>query len=73
MKRCPFCASAGEIRHTPKGGQLFVQCVANVCGAASKPAPTEAGALLNWTNHVRAHEAIPSDWRLFSLPLSEAA
>ena len=30
MKDCPLCAAAGEIRLTPKGGQPFVQCVAEV-------------------------------------------
>ena len=68
MKRCPFCAAPGEVRHTHKGGQPFVQCVAGICGAASKPAPTEEAALGNWARHVRAGEAIPSDWRLFAAP-----
>lgn len=73
MKTCPFCAAAGEIRRTPKGGELFVQCSSEACGAASKPASTEAGALTNWATRVRAREAIPADWRLFVQPLSEAA
>lgn len=73
MKTCPFCTAPGEIRRTPKGGEPFAQCVAEACGAASKPASTEAGALANWATRVRARENIPSDWRLYALPLAEAA
>lgn len=72
MKRCPFCGSHGALKSTPKS-LLFVECQTSTCGAASKPAATEEGALANWTAHVRAREAIPSDWRLFAIPLSEAA
>lgn len=60
------------MKNTPKS-LLFVECTTDTCGAASKPAATEAGALANWTGNVRAAEAIPSDWRLYTLPLSEAA
>lgn len=72
MKRCPFCGGHGALKSTPKS-LLFVECETEICGAASKPAATEEGALANWTNHVRAREAIPSDWRLYAVPLSEAA
>lgn len=60
------------MKSTPKS-LLFVECTTDTCGAASKPAATEEGALANWTSRVRAREAIPSDWRLYALPLSEAA
>ena len=72
MKRCPFCGGHGALKSTPKS-LLFVECATETCGAASKPAATEAGAIANWTAQVRAAEAIPSDWRLYVLPLSEAA
>lgn len=72
MKACPFCGGHGALKSTPKN-LLFMECTTETCGAASKPAATEEGAVANWTAHVRAREAIPSDWRLGVQPLSEAA
>lgn len=54
-------------------GLPFVACIAERCGAASKPAPTEAGALTNWATLVRAAESIPNDWMLYPPELSQAA
>lgn len=54
-------------------GQPFVLCTAERCGAASKPAPTEEGAITHWATLVRAAESIPNDWMLFSPEFSQAA
>lgn len=54
-------------------GQPFVTCTAERCGAASKPALTEEGALTNWATLVRAAESIPNDWMLYPPELSQAA
>lgn len=72
MKRCPLCGCTGAIWHSTKG-LPFVVCTAERCGAASKPAPTEAGALTNWATLVRAAESIPNDWMLYPPELSQAA
>lgn len=73
MKTCPFCGAPGAIRHAARSGQPFVECTTAHCGAASKPAPTKEGALINWAGHVRSGEKVPSDWGLRAPPVSQAA
>lgn len=73
MKKCPFCGGPGAVRYAARGGQPFVECTTAHCGAASKPAPTEEGAISNWATRVRAAEKIPNDWGLHAPPFSQAA
>lgn len=72
MKDCPLCGGTGAIQHSTKGFP-FVACTAERCGAASKPAPSEEGAITNWAVHVRAAENIPNDWMLYPPEFQQAA
>lgn len=72
MKPCPLCGGTGAIRHSIKG-LPFVSCTAERCGAASKPALTEEGAITSWATLVRAAESIPNDWMLYPPEFSQAA
>lgn len=72
MKDCPLCGGPGAIKHSTKG-LPFVQCIAERCGAASKPAATEEGAITSWATFVRAAKSIPADWMLYPPAFLQAA